>query len=97
MTNPVPTCCGADMRLHFADVRSREVRWQCATCREARPFATPAKCARTACDATRHVVCRHTQTGRMYCPSCARHINEYTPDLVAWSEIDPRETICPTA
>ena len=33
------------------------------------------KCARRACN-SENAVCRHTQTGRLYCPRCARKINE---------------------
>jgi hypothetical protein len=40
------------------------------------------KCARTACPATKNVVCRHAHDGRFYCPKCARKINEYNPGLV---------------
>jgi hypothetical protein len=39
------------------------------------------KCARTACD-RRRAVCKHTQTGKMYCVPCARAINEHNPGLV---------------
>lgn len=42
------------------------------------------KCARTACTATRDVLCRHKETGAYYCPRCARKINEATPGLVEW-------------
>lgn len=39
------------------------------------------KCARTACN-NQDAICRHTQTGRMYCSSCARKINKFNPGLV---------------
>lgn len=38
------------------------------------------KCARTACENTHNIVCRHTQSGQLYCPSCARRINEANPE-----------------
>lgn len=41
------------------------------------------KCRRTACQSD-NAVCRHSQTGDMYCPRCARKINEHNPGLVAW-------------
>ncbi len=49
------------------------------------------KCARTACPSL-NAVCEHTHDGRLYCPRCARMINEYylqgkpegTPPLVKW-------------
>lgn len=44
-------------------------------------LASPAEdamrtCARTGCQSTQ-AVCRHTQTGAMYCVKCARAINDY--------------------
>lgn len=39
------------------------------------------KCRRTVCE-NLDPVCRHTQTGEMYCVSCARKINNFSPDLV---------------
>lgn len=42
----------------------------------------PIKCARTACNNTRNIVCRHRFDGRMYCPSCAKKINETAPDCI---------------
>lgn len=36
------------------------------------------KCARTVCNRM-NAVCRHRLDGRMYCPSCARKINEHNP------------------
>ena len=42
----------------------------------------PGKCARTACDVP-NAVCNHTMAPyRLYCPKCARAINEHTPGLV---------------
>ena len=38
------------------------------------------KCARTAC-MSMNAVCQHTQTGRLYCPRCARRINEANPQV----------------
>jgi hypothetical protein len=46
------------------------------------------KCRRTACDSTHNIICRHTQTGDLYCPRCARAINDYTPGLVDWPPVD---------
>ena len=40
------------------------------------------ECTRTACDATRDIVCRHTYTDNLYCIKCARGINEHNPGLV---------------
>ncbi len=42
------------------------------------------KCARIACDNTINVLCKHTQSGRFYCPKCARKINDHSPGLVEW-------------
>lgn len=42
------------------------------------------KCRRTACDSIHNIICRHTQTGDLYCPACARAINDFTPGLVEW-------------
>jgi hypothetical protein len=46
------------------------------------------KCRRTACDATHNIICRHTQTGDLYCPACARAINDFTPNLVEWPPVE---------
>ena len=57
----------------------------------------PAKCHRAACPRTRDVACRHTQTGHLYCPSCARAINEHNPGLVEFPAPEPAaETARPT-
>jgi hypothetical protein len=48
------------------------------------------KCARTACNRTRDIVCRHTQTGRMYCVTCARAINDNNPEHPGLVEIPKR-------
>jgi late competence protein required for DNA uptake (superfamily II DNA/RNA helicase) len=36
------------------------------------------KCRRTACN-NQNADCKHTQTGEMYCRSCALKINMYNP------------------
>lgn len=36
----------------------------------------PLKCYRTACDNRLNVTCQHSETGRFYCPACARKIND---------------------
>lgn len=51
------------------------------------------KCARTACSATRNVVCRHTHSGALYCPRCARKINEHNPGLVTMPGANEREEV----
>lgn len=38
------------------------------------------KCARTACEA--EGLHPHSESGRLYCLSCARKINEFAPDLI---------------
>lgn len=35
------------------------------------------KCFRGACERTDYVVCKHRDNGQLYCPKCARTINEY--------------------
>jgi hypothetical protein len=44
------------------------------------------KCNRTACDA--HGCCVHTENGKLYCPRCARKINECNPGLVAFPKMN---------
>lgn len=39
------------------------------------------KCHRGACDSD-NAVCLHSDNGHLYCPSCARKINETAPGLV---------------
>jgi hypothetical protein len=46
------------------------------------------KCHRTACNATRDIVCRHTYTNELYCIKCARGINEANPGLVVTPRVD---------
>jgi late competence protein required for DNA uptake (superfamily II DNA/RNA helicase) len=46
------------------------------------------KCHRTACESNHNVVCRHTQTGSLYCPSCARIINSHNPGLIDWPPVE---------
>lgn len=40
------------------------------------------KCNRTVC--TRTGIFRHSQNGQLYCPRCARKINEDNPGLIPW-------------
>jgi hypothetical protein len=37
------------------------------------------RCNREACRTGQPATCRHRQTGRYYCPPCARQINEHNP------------------
>ncbi len=37
------------------------------------------KCHRTACKSTINIIYKHKQTGDMYCPQCARKINDANP------------------
>lgn len=39
---------------------------------------SPNKCFRNACS-SRNAVCRHSQTGHMYCPACRLAINANNP------------------
>jgi hypothetical protein len=54
------------------------------------PDASATKCARTACKSTRNVRCRHTQTGRLYCPRCARAINDHNPGFVEFPKSESK-------
>lgn len=46
------------------------------------------KCARTACLAEADPRLRHRDTGRAYCPRCARSINELNKtDLIPWADV----------
>lgn len=42
---------------------------------------TGIKCARSACE-SQNACCRHTENSNLYCPRCARGINETNPGLV---------------
>ncbi len=48
---------------------------------------SPLKCARTACY-NMNAMCRHKDTGHLYCPKCARKINEIAPGLVEFPKKD---------
>jgi hypothetical protein len=39
------------------------------------------KCRRKVCN-SHNAICRHTQTNEMYCPKCAKKINQFNPGLV---------------
>lgn len=45
------------------------------------------RCSRTACGGGKAIF-RHSQTGKLYCPPCARRINEAHPDLVVRMDHD---------
>lgn len=46
------------------------------------------KCNRTACDRSASLFLRHNDNGKLYCPRCARLINETNPGLIPWPNKD---------